>query len=255
MFNQAIAFEHPLNELIRTFLRLEHLFEKIDHYLSGTDEWATRAVMSTMLDILSITRVESKNEVLAELERCTLALERLGQQTGVDPNALKRVLDNLKIAADNIRQLENQVAKSPRDSVFLKTILQRSRIPGGDCSFDLPHYSYWLRQPYAQRQRQIDTWMLSLLPIRDGVNLLLSLARSSCDPKEVTASAGLYQDVLDMQIPIQMIRIQIDAGLSLFPEISGHKHRFNIRFMEVKDVERPIQTEKDVKFLLTCCVL
>ncbi|KOR29323.1 hypothetical protein TI03_02585, partial [Achromatium sp. WMS1] len=101
----------------------------------------------------------------------------------------------------------------------------------------------------------LELWIQDLIPIREGIRLLLYLVRNSGDAQTVTAPNGLYQDAkLEAQAPIQMIRVQITSGLALFPEISGHKHRFNIRFMELKDTERPTQTNRNVEFLLTCCV-
>ena len=84
--------------------------------------------------------------------------------------------------------------------------------------------------------------------------LLLSLARGSSDPQPTTAPDGFYQDALDSQAPVQLIRVELDPGLALFPEISGHRHRFSIRFMEALETERPTQTRQDVNFTLTCCV-
>jgi cell division protein ZapD len=253
--NQVVVFEHPLNERIRTFLRLEHLFDKISYFAPKPDEWSTRAVMESLLDILSITlRADIKTEILKELERHTAVLERLGRQPGVDATTLTRVLEDLETVAEKVYRLGGQIAQSLRENDFLKSIIQRSSIPGGTCSFDLPHYHYWLRLPHPLRQRQIDAWLQDMLPIRDGVALLLSLARSSADPRTATAPAGFFQDTLDSQAPVQMVRVQIDAGLPLFPEVSGHKHRFNIRFMEAAETERPVQTEREVSFLLTCCV-
>ncbi|KOR31900.1 hypothetical protein TI05_10640 [Achromatium sp. WMS3] len=254
--NQAAVFEHPLNERIRTFLRLEYLFDKIDYFLPNHAIWATRAVIETQLDILSITtRVDIKAEVLRELERYTTTLEHLGKQSGVNENALSQTLKDLETATEQIHQLKNQSNLSLKDNEFLKAISQRNSIPGGTCNFDLPHYGYWLAQPYAQRQQQIEIWLQDLVPIRDGIRILLYLIRNSGDAKSVKAPDGLYQDTkLEAQAPIQMIQVQIDSSLALFPEISGHKHRFNIRFMEVQDIKRPTQTEQDVDFLLTCCV-
>jgi cell division protein ZapD len=253
--SQTVTFEHPLNERIRTFLRLEHLFDRMSHFLPQADEWATRAAMESLLDVLSITlRSDIKTEILKELERHTIALERLGKQPGVDAATLNQILKNLEDIAGKIYQLGGQIAQTLRENDFIKSIIQRSSIPGGTCSFDLPHYHYWLNLPHSVRQAQVDVWMQDMIPIRDGLALLLSLARNSADPRPVIASAGFFQDVLNPQIPVQMVRVQFDACLPLFPEVSGHKHRFNIRFMEVAEIERPTQTERNVDFMLTCCV-
>jgi cell division protein ZapD len=253
--SQQVVYEHPLNERIRTFLRLEHLFAQIGHYLPQDSEWASRACVSALLDILGATgRADIKTEILKELDRHANLLGRLGKQPGVDNQTLSRVLEELEETADKVYKLGGQIAQPLRENEFLKSIMQRSSIPGGTCSFDLPQYHHWLLQPHPQRKRQMQSWLQDLEPIRDAVQLLLSLARGSSDPRPVTASGGFFQDSLASQAPVQMVRVELDPALGLFPEISGHKHRFSIRFMESVDTERPAQTERDVDFRLTCCV-
>jgi cell division protein ZapD len=253
--SNKVVYEHPLNERIRTFLRLEHLFEQIGHFLPQDTEWASRAAVTGLLDILGATgRADIKTEILKELDRHANLLGRIGRQPGVDNKTLSRVLEELEDVADKVYRLGGQIAQPLRENDFLKSIMQRSSIPGGTCSFDLPQYHHWLLQPHPQRQRQLQSWMHDLEPIRDAVRLLLSLARGSNDPRELVASSGFYQDTLSTQGPVQMVRVGVDRALGLFPEISGHKHRFSIRFMESVDTERPTQTERDVEFQLTCCV-
>ncbi|KOR31211.1 hypothetical protein TI04_01985 [Achromatium sp. WMS2] len=254
MSTQPTAFEHPLNEKIRIFLRLEHLFQKMDYFLSKPEDWATRTAIDVLIDIISVVQVDIKGDVLKELERYTAVLEHVGQQSEVNAEALKQVLDDLKTATTEVRALDAQIIHNLRSNEFLKSITQRTRIPGGSCSFDLPHYTYWLHQPIAYRKLQIENWMHGLLPIRTSISLLLSLIRNSCDPKTVIASDGLYRGTLDAQLPVQMLRIQIDPDLALYPEVSGHKHKFNIRFLEFKDTSPPEPTKREVEFELTCCI-
>ncbi len=250
-----VVYEHPLNERIRTFLRLEFLFNRIAYFLPQNEEWATRTAVDGLLDILAISaRSDIKTEILKELDRHAAVLERIGQQPGVNTGTLSRVLEELEEVADHVYRLNGQLAQSMRDSEFLKSIIQRSSIPGGTCSFDIPQYHHWLVQPHPVRQRRILDWMQDLEPIRDAVSLLLSLARGSNDPKPVSANEGFYQDSLDSQAPVQMVRVELDHALELFPEISGHKHRFSIRFMQASETERPSQTKRDVDFKLTCCI-
>jgi cell division protein ZapD len=253
--SEKVVFEHPLNERIRTFLRLEHLFERITHFLPQPDAWSTRAAVEGLLDILGITaRADIKTEILKELDRHTAVLERIGQQPGVDTRTLSRVLEDLEVVTEKVYRMEGQIASTLRENEFMKTIIQRSSIPGGTCSFDLPQYHHWLTQPHPTRQRRVQAWIRDMVPIREAITLLLSLARGSNEPKPATANSGFYQGTLNAQAPVQMIRIELAQDMSLFPEISGHKHRFSIRFLEAVDTLRPAQTDRDVEFRLTSCV-
>ena len=70
----------------------------------------------------------------------------------------------------------------------------------------------------------------------------------------VPAAGNPGQEALDAQAPAQMVRVGINGDGSLYPEISGHKSRFSIRFMESGSRGRPSQSAENIPFRLTCCV-
>jgi cell division protein ZapD len=253
--SRQLSFEHPLNERVRTFLRLEHLFKKVAHFQNQDDAWATRAAVEGLLDIVAITsRADIKTELLKELDRNTMTLNRIRRQPGVDLETLDKVMEDLQRAATELRGLAGQIGYRVREDEFLKSIAQRSTIPGGTCSFDLPQYHHWLTQPSQVRRQRLADWMQGLEPVSGAIGLVLSLARTSAMPRRVTAAAGFFQEALDVQAPAQLVRVSINGGQTLFPEISGHKNRFSIRFMRSQASERPVQCRDDVDFTLTCCV-
>ena len=250
-----IHFEHPLNERIRTFLRLEHLFLQVDHFRPLADSWSNRAAIEGLLSIMSIFgRSDLKTEILKELERHISNLERVRQQPGVNMQALGLVLDDLEQAIHQVYRMDGQIARNLRKNEFLTTILQRSSIPGGGCNFDLPQYHRWLNQPHEVRQDQMNEWMHELHPVREAVVLLLNLVRGSTLPSDETASQGFFQKTLESASPAQMIRVGLPRQSNIFTEISGNKHRFSIRFLEAVDTGRPTQTKLDVPFQLTMCI-
>jgi len=250
-----LTFEHPLNERIRTFLRLEHLFGKVARFLAAEDSWVSRAAVEGILDVLAITaRADVKTELLKELDRNGSALNRVRRQAGVDLEALEKILDDLRRATSDLHALGGQIGQSLRQDEFIKSIAKRSSIPGGTCSFDLPRYHYWLRQSPEVRQQQLRAWMQGLQPVSEAIGLILSLARTSAAPREVTASGGFFQESLDARAPAQLVRVTLNGGTHFFPEISGHKNRFSIRFMETGETGRPAPWREDTPFVLTCCV-
>jgi cell division protein ZapD len=252
---ELILYEHPLNERIRIFLRLEHLFLQIDHFTPLEDVWSNRAAVSGLLDIVSIfSRSDLKTEILKELERHTANLERIRRQPGINMQALGQILDDLEQAIHQIYRLDGQIAQNLRSNDFLNTIMQRSSIPGGSCNFDLPQYHYWLNQSHEARRFQMSEWLQELTPVREAVVLLLNLVRGSNNPSKETASKGFFQRSFDSATPAQMVRVGLPRELPLFVEISGNKHRFSVRFLEATDAGRPAQTVQDVAFQLTNCV-
>jgi cell division protein ZapD len=250
-----LIFEHPLNERVRTFMRLEHLFEKFDQFADQDSEWATRAAVEALLDILAITaRSDIKAELLKEIDRNLSTLVRIGKQPGVDPSALQHVISQLEHAAGAIHELIGAIGADAREDDFLKAVSQRSSIPGGACSFDLPFYHHFLIQPAEMRRERLRGWMSGLMPVSSAVRLVLSLARTSATPRRMTAHTGFFQEALDVQAPAQLVRVGLDPALEVFPEISGHKNRFSIRFLQANGGGRPPQIREDLDFSLTCCV-
>jgi cell division protein ZapD len=68
--------------------------------------------------------------------------------------------------------------------------------------------------------------------------------------------AGFYQQPVDPNAVCQLVRVILPSELSVFPEISGGKHRFTIRFLEqATTAGRPAQTDQDIQFELQCCNL
>jgi cell division protein ZapD len=250
-----LSFEHPLNERVRTFLRLEHLFGKVAHFLPQDDPWASRTAVEGLLDIVAITaRADIKSELLKELDRNSNSLNRIGRQPGVDTETLGEILEDLQQAATGLHALNGQIGQPLREDHFLKSIAKRSSIPGGTCSFDIPQYHHWSVQPPELRRKRLSAWMNNLQPVSDGIALALSLARTSAAPRQVTAAGGFFQETLNAQAPAQLVRVTLDDRANLFPEISGHKNRFSIRFMSTGDTERPAPWKEDTAFTLTCCV-
>ena len=251
-----IIYEHPLNEKMRTLLRLEHLFLQIDHHLPGNDVWDSRAAVSGLLDMSAIfSRADIKADLLKELDRQREKLANIRQTPGIDVQRLDQILAELSQATERIYLIDGQIGQALRSNEFLKGIAQRSSIPGGTCAFDLPQFHYWLEQPTERRQKEITAWKQTLAPIQSAVLLLLSLIRGSTDTSREVAPGGFFQRSLDSQSPAQLIRVGLPHEIGLFAEISGGKHRFTIRFLDPQAEERPSQVKHDVNFFLNTCIL
>jgi len=218
--------------------------------------WHSRVALTSRLDILNIfSRADLKTEVLKELERQMQILAALESLPTVDRSKLARLLNELEVLIDRIHSLHGQIGQELRQNEFLNSIKQRSSIPGGTCDFDLPGYHYWLERPAAERIRDLSAWLSVFDTIHLSVNLLLRLIRESTRPNEEHAHAGFFQKTLDPSLPCQMIRVAVDAETPYFAEISGGKHRFTVRFMQHAPDGHATQTEEDVRFELTSCII
>jgi cell division protein ZapD len=248
-------YEQPLSERMRTFLRLEFLYHPMLRNSDRDDDWATRATISTLIEIMAIlSRGDVRSEVLNELDHQISALERFQSHTGVDGGRLGNLMHNLATSREEISTIGTGFLQPLKDSDFLNSIKHRSAIPGGTCEFDLPEYGHWLRQPITRRQQDMAEWIQSIRPLCDGVSEVLWLIRESAQPTDKKAINGMFQHNMQKDENCRLLRVSLAEGSSLFPEISGSQHRFTIRFLEWSTVEhRAVQTGSDVPFRLSIC--
>ena len=250
-----IVYEQPLNERMRTFLRLEFLYTQATYHSESPSPWSSRAAVSSLLEILAITaRGDSRSDVLKELERQVNVLKEYQSKTGVDPARLKSLMSNLLKLRGDLASIGGNFMAPLRDSEFLSAVKHRSAIPGGTCDFDLPDYSYWLNRPSDIRAAEFSSWLSLIRPLCDSIAELLWLTRQNAKRKSEVAVGGIFQLQFDRENPCQLVRITLPSDTDLFPEISGNQHRCTIRFLNWLDATaRPAHIEVDVPFLLTCC--
>jgi cell division protein ZapD len=253
--DQVLIFEQPLNERMRTFLRLDFLYNQALYHNEGPSRWGSRAAMASLLDVLAITtRSDTRSDVLKELERHVSNLGEYEAKPGVDGGRLRTLMSNLVRLRGELLNAGSAFVQPLRDSEFLNAIKHRSAIPGGTCEFDLPDYFYWLSQPAETRMRTFGEWLAMLRPMCDAIAELLWLTRQSGRAREETAQGGVFHITFDRDSPYQLLRIAVPASLGMYPEISGSHYRCSIRFLTWNGLTaRPTQAEGDVRFTLCCC--
>lgn len=253
------AYEQPLNERIRTLLRLEFLFQEIDWALNGDSPWHSRQVVTTLLDILSVlsSRGDIRAELIKELERIASSFERLKNNPEVDSARLQPLLEECRRLAHALKSVRGLPGGELKNNDLLNGVMQRAGIPGGTCSFDLPAYQHWLLKPTAERRAQLQAWFGPLETLQQATALVLRLLRESADPESLVARGGLFQQSPDRGgATYQLIRVLLPADAPYFAEISGSKYFFTVRFMQQPDTrDRPVQTSDDVAFQLCRCGL
>jgi cell division protein ZapD len=250
-----IVYEQPLTERMRTFLRLEYLYQQLLFNMEKRSPWATRAAMASLLDIVAIlSRGDVRKDVIKELERQIYLFDRFQDTPDVDAGRLDNVMQALQALRNKLNFIGPQYLTALRESEFLNSVKHRSAIPGGTCEFDLPDFSFWLRKPYERRLEDMREWTRNVRPLCEAIGQLLWLMRNSGRSVSQVAANGVFQYTLGRDISAGLLRVTLEAGTAAFPEISGSHHRFTIRFMEWSDVgERAKQATSDVSFNLTIC--
>jgi cell division protein ZapD len=255
--SDTITYEQPLNERMRTFLRIEQLMQNFEHSLSRDTAWDTHDALMLLLEIVNLAaRVDLKSELMMELKRQIANLEKLEQIPQVDSGRLRGIVDRHRDLIETLHGLSGQPGSELKNNDFLNSIRQRTIIPGGTCDFDLPVYHCWLSRPVAQRHQVLKAWIAPFMEIHAAVVDILKLIRESVRPQKVRATAGFYQQALDVNQPYQMIRILLPANVDFYPEVSAGKHRFTVRFLRQEKLEtRGLPVTDDFDFALACCAL
>jgi cell division protein ZapD len=252
---ETLIFEQPLNERMRTFLRLDFLYTQALYHNEVATQWGSRAAMSCLLDVLAIMgRGDVRSEVLKELERQLATLNEFSSKPGVDAGRLRTVMSNLLRLRSELQSAGSTFLQPMRDSEFLNAIKHRSAIPGGTCEFDLPDYYYWLNRSADERMATFNEWLALLRPLCDAIAELLWLTRQNGRAREEVAKGGVFNITFERDNPSQLLRISVPTATGLYPEISGSHYRCSIRFLNWNGLaQRPTQAENDVRFILSCC--
>jgi len=251
----VISYEYPLNERIRTLLRLEDLYQKIGHFLSGDVPQDHHVTLLTLFEVLEVaSRADLKVDLVQELERQRQILMSFRNNPDISEEALSGALYEIEQASSSLLAMAGKIGQYLRENEWLMSIRSRAAIPGGVCQFDLPSYHYWLNRDPEQRRRDLEGWLSPMTPIRDGLNIVLRLLRASGRPELQVARGGAYQLTMAGR-SAQMLRVRVPRADAVVPEISANKYALNIRFMLPETVARPRLAERDVQFELTFCSL
>lgn len=250
-----ITYEYPLNERIRTLLRLEDLFDRTLHFIEGDGAQEHHVALVTLFEILEVAgRADLKFDLVQELERQRQILLSFRNNPQISEDALAGALYEIEQASAGLLAIQGKIGQYLRENEWLMSIKNRAVIPGGVCEFDLPGYHYWLHTDAEHRQETLRKWIKPMLPISQGLAIVLRLLRSSGRPDTQLAKRGAFQLMLGGRTA-QMLRLNVQRSDAYIPEISANKYAINIRFTAPDAELRPKQAEVDISFGLTFCNL
>ncbi len=248
-------YELPITERIRNFLRLEFLFEQVQYGLDKSSEWDSRQSILSLIEISDLVgRVDIKGEICKELDRHINLLEPLQRNPQVDADVLSSMLGRLRDSQTLVHQAAYHPGHALRHDELINSIRQRVSIAGGTCSFDLPAYHHWLNRSTSERKFQFGRWAHDLEYLKNAIQLVLLLLRTGAAVTAESADEGFFSMTFESNRSIQLVRILLPIGVSYFPEVSGGRHRFSVRFLEQPSTqERPAQIRRQLDFELQIC--
>lgn len=257
MTSRLLTYEFPLNERMRTLLRVEFLFQQFMHDVKLNHACQTRSAIHALMDIINLLeRSDLANELIKEMERQLSHLQRLSNTPSINRSTLTTVIEKLQYYINFLQPISSRLDQPFTENEFLNSIRQRQGIPGGTCSFDLPQYHYWLNLNYEVRLESLTSWLGPIKVLQEAVVYLLGLIRQSGIAKTEIATHGLFQKSLNPVHITQLIRIGLNHDANLYPEVSGSKHRISIRMLATTlNNGKSSQTKENIQFDLTCCAI
>ncbi|KGT88354.1 hypothetical protein NG99_21610 [Erwinia typographi] len=244
----TVLFEYPLNEKMRTWLRIEFLIGQLESSRTITDNLGALTFFRNAAELLDVfERGELRTEIVKELEKQQQKLRAWADVPGVDMALILTLSDKLK-ACSSVLMAAPRMGQLIREDRLIGLVRQRLSIPGGCCSFDLPTLHIWLHIGQEQRDAQVAVWMESLTPIKNALTQILDLVRQSGGFRHQTSLNGFFQDNAE---GAELLRLQLSLDDSLYPQVSGHKSRYAIRFLPLDSERGEVPARLD--FELACC--
>jgi cell division protein ZapD len=251
----VITYEYPLNERIRTLLRLEDLYDRVAFFVAQSTPLDHQAALNGVFEILEVSsRGDLKSDLLQELDRQRLFLEALRSNPAIAVEKLDSVVAEIEEAFAALLASAGKTGQHLRENEWLMTIKQRAAIPGGTCEFDLPSYHHWLNRSDDVRRHDLSGWIEPLASIGVALRIVLRVLRESGKTMALVASRGVFQQ-MPMERAAHMLRLTVADDLACVPEISANKYALNIRFILPGSVQRTKVYETDVEFDLAYCNL
>ncbi|MFT6987161.1 MAG: cell division protein ZapD [Psychromonas sp.] len=242
-----IAFEYPLNEKSRSYLRFEFLFQQIKKSISFTDENDSTAFFKALFELLELSeRCDIRHDLIKDLR---LLLEKMNSWlnvAGVDYHAVTQLITEIDELIAAVLTMPKQIHYF-KTNRFLTSIKQRFSIPSGCCTFDLPQFHFWLASDLEKRQQDSRKWFSHFASLEQALSLFLKIKRSQGISAELIASNGFYQNEVEN---CSFIIIKVKKEQAVYPMISGHKNRYSVRFMSA-DADN--QRSENVLFQQICC--
>ena len=224
----STLYEHPLNERIRNYLKLEQLYVQAHDCLELEANKSYIVYFNALFAIIdTLERNDIRGDLIKDLERLEQNLVVWSKLPDVDELALT---DNLKQTVELACQLKGNCPTwwQLKEDKFLSSLKQRFAIQGGSSSFDLPQLQYWLNLPEDIILKDQQNWLALLEQVRSALALVLKFIRLRAEFEKISTESGFYQDSGE---GLLLLRIRIPSDCRYFPTVSGNRFRYSIRFM------------------------
>lgn len=248
-----IHFEFPLNEKVRAYLRADELLRRIETLIDGGSSLEHHFALQSIFELQDmVTRSDIKGDLIREIDRQRQSLLGLRGNPDIESSRLESTISQFNTRYEDLTQMTGKPGQQLLELEWLNALKGRMSIPAGTCSFDLPSYDHWGRQPQDVRQAELKTLLGYFAQLQAAIALLLDVIRQSGMPRTVVAPNGQLNYNAPAGRPLQLLRLRVNEE-ALVPEISANRLVIVIRWMAVNAQHRLGACRRDVDFELTLC--
>ena len=247
-----VVYEFPLNEKVRNYLRVEHLFTALSQPEKICEEHSEIQFFRDYFTLLElIERIDLRTELLRDLASYKSALSAWLEYPNIDVQLIQRQQELVATIVSKLME-SKRVGQELKSDRFLTAIRQRFSIPGATCSFDLPKLHYWLSLDKNTKQLNFNQWLAPLLVLKDAVATTMQFIRGRSELNQFTVPNGFYQGIADNKV--ELIRVETQANTHYYPTLSGNKYRYAVRFMKFSQHDNDSSSvDQEITFMLASC--
>jgi cell division protein ZapD len=224
----SVLYEHPLNERIRNYLKLEQLFSQATSCIDSDICLSHQVFFNALFAIFdTLERSDVRGDLIKDLEKLEQSLVVWSKAPDIDTSALE---DNL---SETVKLVGRLKVNTPtwwqlKEDKLLVSLKQRFAIQGGSSTFDLPQLQFWLHQDASETSADVKHWLELLDDIKSALALVLKFVRQRAHFEAIETDSGFYQDNGE---GLLLLRIKLANNAEYYPTVSGNKFRYSIRFM------------------------
>ncbi|MDB1144851.1 MAG: cell division protein ZapD [Alcaligenaceae bacterium] len=247
-------YEFPLDERIRTLLRLEYLFNELFKFIDDTHENSIHFALDSLFDIMDICdRGDIRSGILQDIDKQKQHLESYRHFKDVDTAVLDRSIEQLTKTSDKLIQ-SGRIGSELKQNQWLMNLKSRFVIAGGVTPMDIPSYLAWKQRKREIVIQDVKSWVAPFLPLFDCIQLLLDMLRNAGDQYSYTTDEQGKYNIDTKRTAYQLARIWIPKNFPCtFPEISANQYIACIRFSKLSTDYEIVDCHQNIPFKIALC--